>query len=150
MVSYMPRDLFDMAVVTSVRLHTMTGDSLDQFCVEVCKSHRHLFPDDVDLEPEIKETSRELLEMMRSQFKDEHLSSAMKQLQFCIKNYTLDGKKKHSRFFGGAWFSRSKSRNPNRVKGCLRNIIVYHTGTINATFPLAPTGWSQGCSVLPA
>ena len=52
------------------------------------------------------------------------------------------GKKKRKKLLGGTWFTRSKSRNPNRAKDSLRNMIIYHSGTINGLFPIAPVGWS--------
>ena len=142
MAGYMPQHVFDVAVVTAVKLHMMTGDSLDHVCAQICRSYQHSYPDDPDFAREIEETSGKLLEMMRSQFKDEQLPSAMAQIQFCITNYELDGKKKRKRLLGGTWFTRSKSRNPLRAKDCLRNLIVYHTGTMTGMFPIAPTGWS--------
>lgn len=142
MASYMPQDLFDMAMVTAVKIHMMTGDPLGQVCGQICRSYQNSFPDDADFEREIEETSGKLLEAMRSQFKDEQLSSAMTQLQFCITNYELDGKKKRKRLLGGTWFTRSKSPNPSRAKDCLRNMMVYHTGTMTGMFPVASTGWS--------
>lgn len=142
MASYMPQDLFDMAVVTAIKLHMLTGDPLDQMCDQICRQYQNSFPDDASMGSEVEESSQQVLKMMRSQFKDEQLSSAMTQLQFCITGYELDGKKKRKRLFGGTWFSRSKSRNPNRVKDCLRNMMVYHTGTMTGMFPVAPAGWT--------
>ncbi len=142
MASYMPQHVFDMGVVTAIRHHTATGNSLHEVCRQIFSGYRNSFPDDADFEREIEETSGKFLKAMRSQFKDEQMPAAMKQLQFCIVNYELDGKKKRKRLFGGTWFTRSKSPNPNRAKDCLRNVTVYHTGTMTGMFPIAPDGWS--------
>jgi len=142
MVSHMPQHLFDMAVVTAVKMHMITGDCLGQICGRIFQHYQSSFPDDADLQREIEETSGELLDAMRLQFKDEQLSSTMPQLQYCITNYELDGRKKRKRLLGGTWFTRSKSRNPNRAKNCMRNMMVYHTGTMTGMFPVAPNGWS--------
>jgi hypothetical protein len=120
----------------------ITGKPLDHVCVEICSFYKDSFPDDADFEREIQETSGKLLKAMRLQFKDKLLASAMTQLQFCIVNYELDGKKKRKRLLGGTWFTRAKSPNSNRAKDCLRNVTVYHTGTMTGMFPIAPDGWS--------
>jgi hypothetical protein len=142
MTSYMPQHLFDMAVVTTVKIHTMTGEPLSQNCSQICQRYQSSFPDDASIERDLDETSQHLLRMMRSQFKDEQLPAAMTQLQFCITNYELNGRKKRKRLLGGTWFTRSKFPNPNRAKNCLQNIMVYYTGTMTGMFPLAPSDWS--------
>ena len=142
MASYMPQHVFDVCVITAVKIHTMTGDSLDHVCAQICKSYQRSYPDDANFEREMEETSGQVLEMMRSQFEDEQLPSAMTQIQFCITNYELNGKKKRKRLLGGTWFTRSKSRSPDRAKDCLRNVMVYHTGTVTGMFPIKPNGWS--------
>lgn len=143
MPSYMPQDLFDMVVVTAVKLHMTTGNSLDHVCETVCGFYNNNFPDDTNLKAEVSETSSSLLKAMRLQFDDEQLPSAMTQLQFCITNFELDGSKKRKRLLSGTLFTRSKSHNPKRAKDCLRNMMVFHTGTMTGVFPVAPTGWSM-------
>ena len=57
MASYMPQQVFDMAVVTTVKIHMVTGDSLGQISGEICQNYQNSFPDDADFEREIEETS---------------------------------------------------------------------------------------------
>ena len=142
MASYMPQDVFDMCVVSAVKIHMVSGDSLGQVCSQICGYYKNSYPHDADFELEIKKTSGKLLEAMRSQFEDEQLPPAMTQLQYCITNYELNGKKKRKRLLSGTLFTKTKSRNPNRAKGCLQNMTVYHVGTMTGDFPVAPTGWS--------
>lgn len=142
MASYMPQDLFDICVVTSILLHKWTDEPLEQFCTVSSQQYQNDFPDDTSIKIEMEEAAARVLKMMRSQFEEKQLSSAMTQLQFCITNYELDGAKKRKRLLGGTWFTRQKSRNPDRIKDCLRNIVIYHSGTMTGLFPIAPDGWS--------
>ncbi len=142
MASYMSQDLFNMLAVTAIQIHVATGDPLDQACGQLCAHYLDSFPEDTDLEREVRNTSAQLMEVMRSQFEENQMYLGMRQLQFCIYSYNLDGKKKRRPLFSGTWFTRSKLRDPDRAKNCLMNIMVYHLGTMNGMFPLAPGGWS--------
>ena len=142
MPRYMPQDVFDMCVVGTVKLHMMGQEPLDQVCAELCGYYKNSYQDDLDFELEIAETSKKILEWGQS-FGENHVIPTMTQLQYCLTYYGLDGtKKKKKRFFNGTFFNKAKTRNPNRSKDCVRNITVYHLGTVNGLFPPAPTGWS--------
>lgn len=131
-----------MAVVSAVKIYVWADIPLGQVCREICKTYQNDFPGDINFEKEIEETAKQLLEIMHSQFTEEQLPSAMTQLQYLIKNYKLDGKKKRMRILGGTRFTRSKLPNPNRSENCIRNLLVYHAGTMSGMFPVAPSGWS--------
>ena len=131
-----------MCVVSAVKMHVMTGGSLSQVCGELCSYYKNSYPNDADFELDIEKTSGKLLDVMRSHIGDEQLPSSMTQFQYCITTYELDGRNKRKRLFGGTWFTKSKSRNPNREQDCVRNMMIYYTGTMTDRFPVAPTGWS--------
>jgi hypothetical protein len=142
MASYMPQDVFDMSIVTIVRLHVSAGNSLDDLCTMIWQGYERSYRDDVNCKHEMRITSGKLLEMMQTQFKKELIPSVMLQLQFCIVNYEPDGKRRRKKLLGGTFFNRMKSPNPNRSEDCLANMCIYHLGTTSGKFPLAPKGWS--------
>ena len=56
MASYMPQDVFDMCVVSAVKIHMVSGDSLGQVCSQICGYYKNSYPNDADFELEIKKT----------------------------------------------------------------------------------------------
>ena len=142
MASYMPQRLFDMCVVTAVKIHMATGKSLEQTNMQVLEHYSHSFPDDSHLENHIELASEAVLETMRTLFTDKQIPYVMTQMQYCIKKYHPDGKKRRKRLLSGTMFTRSRFPNSNRVDDCINNITAYHVGTLCGVFPLMPDGWS--------
>ena len=44
MASYMPQDVFDMCVVSAVKIHMVSGDSLGQVCSQICGYYKNSYP----------------------------------------------------------------------------------------------------------
>lgn len=142
MSSYMPQDVFDMCVVTAIKFHLLTEDTLTNCCSELYKGYRDSFLNDVEAEKDMKKSAKSVLKLIKTQVEDGQIVEVMTQLQFCIKKFNIDGSKKRRKLFGGTWFTRSKTQIPDRSKACMRNVVVYHQGTISGVFPIAPRGWS--------
>lgn len=141
MAYYMPQDVFDMAVATSVKLHVGNGIPVPELLDQIGRPYAKAYPGD-DFYGELSDAVEKILKSFRSKLEDEQLPSAMTQMQFCLKNFHADGRRKKKRLFGGTLFTRSKEPVPNRVDRCVLNLIKFHAGTEHGLFPRAPAGWT--------
>jgi hypothetical protein len=142
MSGYMPQRVFNAGALAIAILHLMNGMEIEKLVAKLAEGYRRSFKDDKVFEEELIQATIELINVFSNQFPREQLSSAFHQLQFCAVNYDRQGKKIRKKIFGGTIFTKVKKPNPTRIQDCVRDMIIYHTFSMNGHVPLAPDGWS--------
>lgn len=139
MSNYMSQDVFDMCAVTAAQYIDAEGITIEESAKLITDAYRGDYVDD-NIEKDIITAAHKVASLMASAFPDKEVSSALPQIQFCIKKYHPNGKKKF--FLQGQLFNKQKTPLTNRVTQCAANVITFHLGTLAGTFPIAPKGWS--------
>ncbi len=140
MASYMPQRVFNMCAVTAVQYSiTSEGVTVEEFARQVSDKYRRNYIDD-GYEKDIVLAALKLTSFIESSFPGRKAATAVRQLQYCVNKFHPNGKRRF--FSGGTIFNRQRSPLPNRVSQVLKDIVVFHTGSLSGSFPLAPRHWS--------
>lgn len=135
----MPQDFFDICAVTTARLKVNDKVSIEDFIHQVCDNYRRDYIDD-GYEQDLVIATNNVIQTIESFFPKDQISSALRQMQYCIKYFKTNGKKRF--FLQGQIFHRQKVPLDDRIGQCTSDILCYHFGTINGHFPLAPKEWT--------
>lgn len=135
----MPQDVFDMCAVTAARFQDADEVGIEEFARRIAERYRRDYIDD-GFEVDVISAAHHLVKLMEGFFPGQKVSASLRQIQYCIKRFRPDGRKKP--FFQGQWFNQQKSPLNDRVKKCVSNVAVFHLGTLSGKFPIAPEGWS--------
>jgi hypothetical protein len=130
----MPQDLFDACAVVIAKYKDF--EAIECSAKELSAIHRNYYIDD-GFEEDLITAAHNVVKFAETVFPDKNykINQILPQIQYLINNCHPNGKK---RFFKGAWFNRQKTPLPDRVKQCMHNVMVFHFGTLNGMFPLAP------------
>ncbi|MBY0247199.1 MAG: hypothetical protein K2Q17_05980 [Nitrospiraceae bacterium] len=139
MASYMPQHVFNMCAVTAVQFIDSEGTTIEEFAKRISDSYRRHYIDD-GYEEDIVLAARNIEKFIESSFPDTKATVAVRQLQYCIKKFHPNGKKRF--FLQGIIFTQQNSPLSNRVKQCINDVVVFHLGTLSGKFPIAPHDWS--------
>lgn len=140
MASYMPQDVFNMCVVTAAGCYGSEKVSVEECARFMSDQYRKDYIDD-GFEKDIVIAAYKVIAIFQQEFPGKPVSSAIRQMQYCIKTYHPNGKKKG--FFQGQLFNKQKQPIPDRISQCVANIMTFHIGTLSRNFPVAPKGWSM-------
>lgn len=140
MASYMPQRVFNMCAVTAVQYNASEDTTIEEFAKRIADSYRPYYLDD-GYEEDIVLAARNVAKFIESSFRDTKASAAVRQLQYCIKKFHPNGKKRF--FLQGTIFTQQKTPLPNRVSQCVNDVVVFHLGTLSGKFPIAPKDWSM-------
>lgn len=139
MTSYMPQDIFNMSAVTAASCYGSEEVTIDKCASFISDQYRNDYIDD-GFEKDIVIAAHKIVALIQQAFPGKPVSSAIRQMQYCIKTYEPNGKKKG--FFQGQLFNKQKQPIPDRVSQCVANIMTFHIGTLSGAFPVAPRDWS--------
>ena len=136
MARYMPQRVFDCCAIFVAKCYY--DDEVDEsdIIAKLVGSYQNAYVDDRELLNDIDEAAKKVLELVRTAFPDKSLYSVFEQLSFLSEKYELDGRKRRRKILGGTMFNKEKQYNTERVKECVKNVLVYHTGTMTGFFPL--------------
>ncbi len=140
MASYITQELFNMCAVTAAKISTASGQSIE-FVAEYL-ANKYSEYQDQDLSGDIATASVKVIDFMQNALPPETLVGNLTQMQFCIKHYNLDGRKKARKLFRGTFFNKEKRELEDKVDQCVANVATYHFLVINGSIPVAPKGWS--------
>lgn len=135
----MPQDVFDMCAVTAAHFKDSDEVGIEEFARRISERYRRDYIDD-GFEADVISAAHHLVKLMEGLFPGHKVSASLRQIQYCIKKFHPDGRKKS--FFQGQWFNQQKSPLDDRVKTCVSNVTVFHLGTLSGKFPVAPEGWT--------
>lgn len=140
-MSYMPQQLFNMCAVTTAKISVATEQPVEAIALQVTASYTDTYKD-VHLAEEVAEAASRIAALLKGTMPDGSLGGALTQMQFCIKNYSPDGKKLRGKILGGTWFNKEPKPIEDKVGVCFANVAAFHILTINGQVPIAPRGWT--------
>lgn len=129
-----------MCAVTAAQLIDSEDTTIEECAKQISDIYRRRGYIDDGYENDIAIAAHAVVRFIKSAFPDKKVTSAIRQLQYCIKTFHPSGKKKF--FLQGAIFNQQKTPLTNRVASCIADVMVFHVGTLSGTFPLAPKGWT--------
>lgn len=140
MVKYMTQELFNMMAITTIKISVSNKQTIE----EVAKSltEKYMEFDEPALSQEIVIAAHSVNDFLIKTFTSETLIGNLTQMQYCIKSYQLNGKKKKHKLFAGTFFNNEKKKQEEKHRVCLANIATYHNLVLKGAIPLAPSGWS--------
>lgn len=144
MARYMPQELFEMCAVSVARWHLESNKerSIEELSKLISSQYEGDYAND-GFEKQIADAAQDIIRTLDSQFSTEEMPAALRQMQYCIKNFHPNGKRKRKRFFDGTWFrADKKSGATDRVERCVKDIFIYHVGAMTGIIPLAPNDWT--------
>lgn len=137
MAGYMTQEIFNMCAVSTAKLSAASSKTLEEMATLIGNNYKNTYQDK-HLVSDIEFAAKKVIEFMLGVLPAETLVGNLTQMQFCIKNYNLDGTKKRMKIFGGTFFAQEKQENTDKVQSCLVNIATYHFLVIRDTIPIAP------------
>jgi hypothetical protein len=140
MNSYMPQDMFDMIAVTAALYKESRGLTIEEVAKVFCDLYRNDYIDD-GYDIDVVSAAHKVLDFMKTTFPGVNVATPLIQMQYCIKHFRPNGKKKG--LLQGQLFNQQKTPLPNRIEQCLSDIMIFHIGSLSGTFPVAPEGWSM-------
>ncbi len=142
MASYITQELFNMAAVTTAKITAASEHSIEFVAEELANDYREY--QDQNLSEDIATASVKVTDFMQNALPLKSLVGNLTQIQFCIKHYSPDGKKKPRKLLRGTWFNKEKLELEDKVDQCVANVMTYHFLVINGSIPIAPKGWTVG------
>ena len=138
---FIDQEMFNLCALTVLKFSNVKGFTPKRVAKEVASEYGSDYCDEgLDLELELAaDVLREALNIL---IPHADPSSAATQLQYCVKNFHIDGTKKQKNFFVGSEFSGEERAISNKVQDCLIEITSYHLLVESGKIPLAPTGWT--------
>ena len=140
-MSYMPQQLFNMCAVTTAKISVATERSVEAIASQVTASYTDTYKD-VHLAEEVAEAASKIAAWLEGAMPDGSLVGALTHMQFCIKNYSPNGKKLRRKLLGGTWFNKESEPIEDKVRACVANVATFYILTINGQVPIAPRGWT--------
>lgn len=142
MRGFMPQEVFNMCAVTAAQLSAFAKVPIETSAAELARAYEESYRDS-DLAQDIAAAAEKVTSFMREFFQPQLIVGALTQMQFCIKHYKTDGRRKRLKILGGAFFQKERNALPDKVARCLADVAIFHVGTLNGKFPSAPEGWSM-------
>jgi len=130
-----------MFAVSSAKISAATDKTIEEATVIIISHYEDTYRD-ANLVQDLETAANKVKEFMLGALPPETLTGNLAQMQFCIKNYNLDGTKKRKKIFEGTFFNKEKKEISNKVENCLANIATYHLLVIGGSIPIASQGWS--------
>jgi hypothetical protein len=142
MRDFVDQELFNMCAVTAAKISCHDGQTTFSAAELIAAEYGRSYQDN-DLTAEVNDAAIQVSQFLADALPNGSLASACTQMQFCIKHFKLDGKRKRKKILGGVWFSGENQEISNKVDKCIANIATYHFLVIGGTIPIAPKGWSM-------
>lgn len=133
MARYMTQVLFNTCSIVAAKCHY---DDEVELISELVGSYQGAYMDDTELLNDIEDAAKKVLELVRKAVPDRDLHPVFIHLRVLAENYELDGRKRKRKILGGTFFNKERRYNRGRVKECVRDVLVYHTGSMTGFFPL--------------
>jgi hypothetical protein len=143
MSKYMTQEIFDMCAVTAAKVGSGTEKSIEKAADLIAQNYTSTYAD-TNLAQDIALAAHKAIKFMEDSLPQGSMVANCTQLQFCIKEYNPDGKKKRKKLLGGTLFNYEKRPIPDKVKGCITNLLAYHLYILNGNIPMAPENWRLG------
>ena len=140
MASYMPQQLFNMCAVAAAKFSLLHGEPIEPVSEYVAQQYSHMHRDEHLLE-DIATAAKAILQYLRSAGPEHLLLEHLRQMEFCIKHYEPDGRKRPTKLFGGSWFNKEQAPLQDKAKHCVAHILAYNLRVIGGSIPVAPPGW---------
>lgn len=140
MASYMPQQLFNMCAVGAAKISVVHGEPIEPVSDYVAQQYNQTHRDE-HLPEDIAFAAESILVYLRSARPEHSLLQRLTQLEFCIKHYEPDGRKRPTKLFGGTWFNKESAPLQNKAKNCVAQILAYDLLVISGSIPVAPPGW---------
>lgn len=137
----MPQQLFNMCAVSTAKIAAASGQSTSEVGRQVTAAYMRTYQDQ-HLEEDVSDAANQVSGFIQSVLPPQSLVANLTQIQFCIKHYRTNGKKRLPSLLGGTFFNRMGSPVPDKVKQCVAEVATYHMLVMAGTIPLAPAGWS--------
>lgn len=129
-----------MCAVTAAKISTASGQSIEFAAEQLANKYSEYKYQ--ELSGDIATASVKVIDFMQNALPPETLVAGLMQMQFCIKHYNPDGKKKTGKRFGGTFFNKEEHELEDKVDQCVANVATYHVLVINGSIRVAPKGWS--------
>lgn len=142
MAKFIDQEVFNMCAVSAADISARSDKSVGEVAAFIASQYEGTYQD-VNLAQDIKIAANKVTEFISGVLPPETLAGNLRQMQFCIKNYNLDGTKKRKKLFDGTLFNEVKKENTDKVQDCVVNIATYHMLVIGGSIPIAPHGWSM-------
>lgn len=141
MASYMTQQLFNMCAVSAAKFSAEHQKPIDAVAYYVAQQYENDFLDE-HLADEIATATTYIINYLRSAGYENSLIGQLIQMEFCIRHYEPDGKKRSTRIFGGTFFNKERAPLQDKAKNCASQILAYNLRVIGGSIPAAPPGWS--------
>jgi len=141
MAEFVSQEMFNMFAVSAAKISAGTGKTLEESTALVVSYYEGTYRDQ-NLARDIEIAAKKVKDYMLAVLPPETLSGNLTQMQFCIKNYKLDGTKKRKKIWDGTFFNKEKKEIENKIQNCLASVATYHTLVVGGSIPIAPQGWS--------
>jgi hypothetical protein len=142
----MPQEVFDLGAVTIAQLNLTTNMPVSAIAQEAAKGYQKSYKNDRFEQDWIKAAELIIL-MFQDLFKgssNQVVAEVLRQMQFCIKYFNLNGSRRKRKFLGGTFFNKEKKANPRRIDQCIENLLCYHIKTARGQIILVPPNWHLG------